>query len=126
DPHHEDTLVAIINLQAQAGDWEGVIQAKRALVDITHDGDAKFALFKDIGELYVDKLGSRDKGAEAYRQALDLRPEDYPLLHTLLDLYTSTKRWEDAIQTIDRIVEVESDGKRRSRYHYTAAVLLRD
>jgi golgin subfamily B member 1 len=126
DPHHEATLVAIINLQAQAGDWEGVIQAKRALVDITHDNDAKFALYKDIGELYVDKLGNRDKAAEAYQQALNLKPEDYPLLHTLLDLYTSTKRWEEAISTIDRIVEVESDGKRRSRYHYTAAVLLRD
>lgn len=126
DPHHEQTLMAIINLQAQAGDWEGVIQAKRALVDITHEGDAKFALYKDIGELYADKLGSRDKAAEAYQQALDIRPDDYPLLHTLLDLYTGSKRWEDAVHTIDRIVEVESDGKRRSRYHYTAAVLLRD
>jgi tetratricopeptide (TPR) repeat protein len=126
DPHHEPTLVAIINLQAQAGDWEGVIQAKRALVDMTHDNDSKFALFKDIGELYVEKLGNRDKAAEAYQQARDLQPENYPLLHTLLDLYTTTKRWEEAITTIDRIVEVESDGKRRSRYHYTAAVLLRD
>ena len=126
DPHHEQTLMAIINLQAQAGDWEGVIQAKRALVDITHEGDAKFALYKDIGELYADKLGSKDKAAEAYQQALDIRPDDYPLLHTLLDLYTGSKRWEDAVHTIDRIVEVESDGKRRSRYHYTAAVLLRD
>jgi len=126
DPHHDQTLVAIINLQAQAGDWEGVIQAKRALVDITHDGEAKFALLKDIGELYVDKLSNRDKAAEAYQQALEINPDDYPLLHTLLDLYTSTKRWEPAIHTIDRIVEVEDNGKRRSRYHYTAAVLLRD
>ncbi|MCA9653017.1 MAG: tetratricopeptide repeat protein [Myxococcales bacterium] len=126
DPHHEPTLVAIINLQAQAGDWEGVIQAKRALVDITHEGDSKFALYKDIGELYADKLSNRDKAADAYQQALEIRPDDYPLLHTLLDLYTSTKRWEEAIHTIDRIVEIESDGKRRSRYHYTAAVLLRD
>ena len=108
DPHHEQTLVAIINLQAQAGDWEGVIQAKRALVDITHDGDEKFALYKDIGELYADKLGNRDKAAEAYQEALNIRPDDYPLLHTLLDLYTGSKRWEDAVHTIDRIVEVES------------------
>src|SRR5690606_21741680 len=33
---------------------------------------------------------------------------------------------EDAIHIIDRIVEIEKDPVRRSRYNYTAAVLLRD
>ena len=126
DPHHEETLVSVINLRAQANDWEGVIEAKRALVDITPEPDAQFGLWKDIGELYLEKLGNRDKAAQGYQSALDLRPEDYPTLHTLLDLYTNGKRWEDAIHVIDRIVEIESDGKRRSRYNYTAAVLLRD
>ena len=126
DPHHNETLVSVINLRAQANDWEGVIEAKRALVDITPDGDAQFGLWKDIGELYADKLGNRDKSAAAYQSALDLRPEDYPTLHTLLDLYTNAKRWEDAISVIDRLVEIETDVRRRSRYNYTAAVLLRD
>src|SRR5690606_31796180 len=61
DPHHRDTLVSVINLQAQANDWEGVILAKRALVDITPDPDSQFGLYKDIGELYAEKLGNKDK-----------------------------------------------------------------
>ncbi len=126
DAHHQETLVSVINLRAQANDWEGVIEAKRALVDITPDGDAQFGLWKDIGELYAEKLGNRDKAANAYQSALDLRPEDYPTLHTLLDLFTNAKRWEDAISVIDRLCEIETDVRRRSRYNYTAAVLLRD
>ena len=39
DPHHQETLSSVIALRAQANDWEGVIEAKRALVDITPDGD---------------------------------------------------------------------------------------
>ncbi|MBC8070019.1 MAG: tetratricopeptide repeat protein, partial [Deltaproteobacteria bacterium] len=126
DAHHEPTLMAVIALQAGSNDWEGVIQAKRALIDITPDGDSQFALWKDVGELYVTKLGNKEKAAAAYSSALDLRPDDYPLLHTLLDLYTAARRWNEAIAIIDRIVEIEKEPKRRSRYHYTAAVLLRD
>ncbi|MBP7288872.1 MAG: tetratricopeptide repeat protein [Nannocystaceae bacterium] len=126
DPHHQPTLEAVIDLQAGSNDWEGVIQAKRAMIDITPDGDSQFALWKDIGELYAGKIGNKEKAAAAFQSALDLRPDDYPLLHTLLDLYTAARRWNEAIAIIDRIVEIEKDGKRRSRYHYTAAVLLRD
>jgi tetratricopeptide (TPR) repeat protein len=125
-PHHRETLDAVIALQTNTGDWEGVIQAKRALIDVADDGDEQFDLYKDIGELYADKIGNRDKAADAYQSALDIKPEDYPLLHTLLDLYTGGKRWEEAIGVIDRIVDIEPDNMRRSRYHYTAAVLLRD
>jgi len=126
DPHHEETLAAVIQLRAQANDWEGVIEAKRALVDITPDGDQQFALWKDIGQLYAEQLGNRDKAADSYQAALDIKPEDFPTLHTLLDLYTAAKRWEDAISVIDRIVDIETAPSRRSRYNYTAAVLLRD
>jgi len=127
EPNHRQTLYAINELQTVAGDWEGVIQAKRALIDCAvDDADEQFQLYKDIGDLYLEKLQNRDKAAAAYQSALELKPEDYPMLHTLLDLYTQGKKWEDAIRLIDRIVEIEKDPIRRSRYNYTAAVLLRD
>lgn len=126
NPHHEETLASIIELRGKADDWEGVVEAKRALVDITPDGDAQFALWKDIGSCYSDKLGNKEKAADALQAALDIRPEDFPTMHELLELYTGTKRWEDAIRVLDRFVEVEPDGHRRSRYNYTAAVLFRD
>ena len=125
-PHHQPTLQAMLDLQGEAGDWEGVIQAKRALIDVAEDGDSQFELYTDIAQLYLEKIGNKDKAAAAYEQALDIKPTDYPVLHALLDLYTSTKRWEDAIRILDRIVEIEQDTLRRSRYNYTVAVLLRD
>jgi len=125
NPHHRDTLNAIVELQSEAGDFEGVIQAKRALIDVA-EASEQFELFKEIGALYVEKLDNGKKAADAYVNALDLEPNDFPLLHTLLDLHTKNRSWEDSISIIDRIIELESDGLRRSRYNYTAAVLLRD
>ncbi|HRI06204.1 MAG TPA: tetratricopeptide repeat protein [Nannocystaceae bacterium] len=125
DPHDRATLEAVIELQTAANDWEGVIQAKRALLD-TVDDQGKFELNKEIGRLYLEKLNNWRKAAQAYQAALDLRPKDYPLLHTLLDLYTRQKQWEETVRTLDKLIGIESDAVRRSRYHYTAAVVLRD
>ncbi|MBK8260921.1 MAG: tetratricopeptide repeat protein [Nannocystis sp.] len=125
DPHDRPTLEAVIELQTAGSDWEGVIQAKRALLD-TVDEAGKFELQKEIGRLYLEKLNNWRKCAQAYQAALELRPTDYPLLHTLLDLYTRQKQWEETVRTLDRLISIESDAVRRSRYHYTAAVVLRD
>ncbi|MFO7567380.1 MAG: tetratricopeptide repeat protein, partial [Enhygromyxa sp.] len=125
-PFNKQVLEAVIELQSAANDWEGVIQAKRALVDVVESDDERFDLYKEIGELYVQKLDNRTKAAESYTQALDLRPQDFPMLHTLLALYQENKQWDELIGIIDRIVEIETEPLRRSRYNYTAAVVLRD
>jgi tetratricopeptide (TPR) repeat protein len=126
DPHHVETLDAMITLHTQSNDWEGVIAAKRALIETVPDGNLQFTIHRDIAELYAQKLGNKDKAATALENALEIQPDDLPTLHQLLDLSTSGKRWEKAISVIDRIIEIEKDQLRRSRYHYTAAVLLRD
>ncbi|TPV92869.1 MAG: tetratricopeptide repeat protein [Myxococcales bacterium FL481] len=125
DRNHRPTLEAIVELQEAANDWEGVIEAKRALADVAAP-EERGALLKQLGALYVDKLGNRRKAADVYGEALAAEPDDYSLLHTMLDLYTAAKDWSNAIATLDHIVEIEPDTMRRSRYNYTAAVLLRD
>ena len=125
-PYNREVLEAVIDLQSSANDWEGVIQAKRALVDVVDNDDERFNLHKEIGDLYTEKLDNKVKASDAYNQALDLRPNDYPMLHTLLALFQEIKKWDQLISIIDRIVEIEKDPIRRSRYNYTAAVVLRD
>ena len=68
--YHQATLGAVIELQTAAGDWEGVISAKRALCDAAESDDARFELYREIGELYVQKLDHRSMAADAYMSAL--------------------------------------------------------
>ena len=37
DPNHRDTMLAVIDLQTQQGDWEAVVHAKRGLVNTAND-----------------------------------------------------------------------------------------
>ena len=125
-PYNREVLESVIELQAAANDWEGVIQAKKALCDVVETDEQRFEIYEEIGKLYVEKLDNRKRAAEAYTSALDLRPNDFPMLHTLLGLYQENRQWDELIAIIDRIVEIEQSGLRRSRYNYSAAVVLRD
>jgi tetratricopeptide (TPR) repeat protein len=124
-PHNREVLASVIELQSAANDWESVIQAKRVMADVAEE-EERFALHQEIGGLYRERLENTSKAAEAYHSALDIHPEDIGLLHTLLELYQGNKDWDNVIQIIDRIVELQDSPDIRSKYNYTAAVLMRD
>jgi hypothetical protein len=47
-------------------------------------------------------------------------------LHKALDLYTQTKQWRRAIETLGAIAATEPQAARRAKYAYAAAVIARD
>ncbi|HUJ59424.1 MAG TPA: tetratricopeptide repeat protein, partial [Kofleriaceae bacterium] len=125
DPRHRETLEAVIDLQAQQGDWEAVVRAKRGLIE-TADGDAKAELLDEIGTVYRERLHNPQKAAGAYLEALEIAAEDHQLLQKVLDLYVETKQWKKAVETIERFVGLEQDTFRRGVYFHAAATLCRD
>ena len=44
----------------------------------------------------------------------------------MLDLYTETKQWKKAVETIERFVALEPDPLRKGAYYHAAATLCRD
>ncbi|MGE5186228.1 MAG: tetratricopeptide repeat protein, partial [Acidobacteriota bacterium] len=125
DPHHRDTLQAVIDLQSAQNDWEAVIQAKRGLMATAQDKE-KTRLLDEIGGIYHDRLQNPQKATAAYVEALEVAPEDHQLLQKLLDLYTETRQWKKAVETIERFVALESDGVRKGAYYHAAATVCRD
>jgi tetratricopeptide (TPR) repeat protein len=125
DPTHRDTLEAVIDLQQQQGDWEAVVHAMRGLMG-TASAREKTQLLDDIGGLYHDKLANPQKATAAYLEALEFSPEDHQLLQKVLDLYTETKQWKKAVETIERFIALEPDSVRRGAYYHAAATVCRD
>ena len=125
DPTHRDTLQAVVDLQTQQGDWEAVVHAKRGLMQTASDKD-KVTLLDQIGGIYHEKLQNPQKATAAYVEALEVAPEDHQLLQKLLELYSETKQWKKAVETIERFVALESDGPRKGAYYHAAATLCRD
>jgi len=125
DPTHRDTLEAVIELQQQQGDWEAVVHAMRGLM-VTAPTREKAQLLDDIGGIYHDKLQNPQKATAAFLEALEVAPEDHQLLQKVLELYTETKQWKKAVETIERFIALESDPVRRGAYYHAAATLCRD
>ena len=125
DPSHRETLEAVVELQTAQADWEAVIHAKRGLMATANEKD-KVVLLDQIGTLYQEKLQNPQKATAAYVEALEVSPDDHQLLQKLLELYSETKQWKKAVETIELFVALESDGPRKGAYYHAAATLCRD
>jgi len=125
DPHHRETLLAVIDLQQQQGDWEAVVHAKRSLVASAGNKE-KVQLLDEIATIYHDRLANPQKSIAAYLDALEVAPEDHQLLQKVLDLYTEQKQWKKVVETIDRFIALESDPLRKGAYYHAAATIYRD
>ena len=125
DPTHRETLEAVIDLQTQQNDWEAVVHAKRGMMASANEKE-KIKLLDEIGGIYHEKLQNAQKATAAYVEALEVAPEDHQLLQKLLELYSETKQWKKAVETIERFVALEADGPRKGAYYYAAATLCRD
>jgi len=125
DPHHRDTLTAVIDLQGKRGDWDAVVRAKRGLLE-TATGRDKTILLDEIATIFNDQLRNAQKATAAYLEALDSAPDDRQLLQKVLDLSTETKQWQRAVDTIQRFVAIEVDPFRKGLYFHAAGTLCRD
>jgi len=126
DPHHRPTLEALVKLYAESNDFEQVIRFKKQIVEDVLDGEERFTLLEEIGDLWAEKAKNPAKAIEAYAEAADIKPDNHQMLHKLLGLYQSTRQWEAAIGIIDRVAELDGRAKVQSKYAYTVGVILRD
>ncbi|MBZ5715135.1 serine/threonine-protein kinase [Nannocystis pusilla] len=126
DANNWQALEATLEHQLAAEDWQGALNTRRAMINASGDDGVKFELFVASGKLFRDRLRDPQKAVIAFQRALELRPRELGVMHLLLDTFTERKMWPEAVGVLDRIVEVEPEPARRARFHYTAAVLLRD
>ena len=114
-PGHRVTLEALVEIYAQASDWEAVIRQRRALLAHTENLNTKLEIQQSIIDTYRNKLQNPQKAIAAYLEALELRPGDHKLLHDVLDLFTETKQWKKAVEILLKLAALET-GKLRAKY----------
>ena len=83
-------------------------------------------LLRELAELQAGDLGDPEAAIGTLEEVLALSPGDSAALHGMLDLFTKTERWNDAVQVLGRLAEAQPDGVTKAKYLYAAAVLLRD
>lgn len=125
DGYHRPTLEAVVGLYQAQNEWEQVIHFKKQILEVATD-EERFDLLSEIGDLWNEKVGNKQKAIQAYADAGDLSPDDHRLLHKLLILYQETRQWEKAIEIIEQISSLDDRVTAKSKYAYTVAVIIRD
>jgi len=126
DASHGPTLEAMVQVYDGLKDYKQVCNYKRQILDNVVDGQQRFKMLGDIGDIWVDKENNLPKGIEAFEEALELEPQNHVLLHKLLQLYQKTQQWAQMVDTLQRIADIEPQPERKSKYLFTMAQLYRD
>jgi tetratricopeptide (TPR) repeat protein len=126
DPDHRDSLQALVEIYSKQGEWNLVADYKRRILDLLLDDDDRLRLLVEIAEVWGDKDKNPQKAIEALEEARELRPQDHVLLHRLLHFYQESGDWQNMVDTLSAISELETEPKRKARYFYTMAQLYRD
>lgn len=125
DPHHRPTLEAIVGIYEKTGEYQQVIHYKKLILELA-DIDERFGMLDEIGDIWHSKLQNAQKAIEAYSEAVELDPKSHRVLHKLLGLYQQTKQWDEAVDVIQRISDLDDRKMAKAKYAYTIAVILRD
>ncbi len=123
---HRPTLDALVETYSKANDWKQVAEYKRQILDSIFEGEARFAVLLEIGDLWAEKEKNPHKAIEAYEEALDLKPQNHVLLHKILQAYQAAEEWQKMVDTLDAIRSLEERADRQARYLFTQAQIYRD
>jgi golgin subfamily B member 1 len=123
DPQHRPSL--LVKLELDEHSPEALIAAKRAFLPAAPLAE-KVQILCEIGDVCLGKLEDPVRAIQAYREALQIEPENHRLLHRLLDVYVEQKAWIDALAALRRLVEREPVASVRARYRHAAGMIYRD
>ena len=126
DGEHRASLDSLIEVYGKAGDNKLVAEYKRQILDTIFDGEQRFTMLMDIGDLWAGKENDPLKALEAYEEARDLKPQDHVLLHKMVQNYQKAQEWQKMVDVLDAIKEVEDRPKLRAKLINTQAQIYRD
>jgi tetratricopeptide (TPR) repeat protein len=123
---HRPTLEALVDVYGKSNDWKQVAAYKRQILDSIYEGDERFKILNEIGDIWSEREKNPHKAIEALEEALELKPQDHVLLHKLLQLYQSAAEWQKMVDTLQGIAELEEKPELKARYIFTQAQIYRD
>ena len=126
DPEHKESITALLENYEATQEWGRYIDLTRQLLAVEADPKVQFAKLSQIGDIYGDKIQDPGMAVQTYLEALNLEPQSVIILRKLLNLYTKTRQWVEAVDMLERLIVLEPDASKQSRFAYTVGVIYRD
>jgi tetratricopeptide (TPR) repeat protein/tRNA A-37 threonylcarbamoyl transferase component Bud32 len=124
DPHHENSLTALVRLYRGLERWEDVVRAYERHLKLVSETPRKLALQLARAKVLAEQVGSPERAIRAYEQALELDPHHAGALETLAKLRESSGDASAAIAAIEALAAKATTAEARAEQWLRAARLL--
>jgi golgin subfamily B member 1 len=123
DPADESVLSALEALYRTESSWEQLIDILGRRAQITNDKALAATQRRRIGEIYEIELRDINRAISAYKEALDLDPQDKETRQALEELLDRTDRHRDLLEIYDLRIESSPDGEKIAQLRKKAELL---
>lgn len=115
DPTHSEAVDALRQILEAKGDHAQIAALLEQQEAATDDKDRKLELLRDIGHLYLKKLGEADRAVPFLERARELEPLNKDVLLMLVDVYLGAGRQADAVPVLKGLIEAETEVRKGGR-----------
>ncbi len=113
DDANEAALDALERIYQQKQEWQKLLDVYQKKIDLAADDSLRRDLYWKLADIYDTLMEKPEKAVEAYREALELLPEDVPTMQRLDALYLRLQKWEDLSGILERQLEFVDDENAR-------------
>jgi len=126
EPHERSHLDALVAIRTARQEWRDVVELRRKQLALVSDEEERAQLWDELGDILRDKLDDSAAAVSCYTKALAVQPERRQTLYKMLDHYSLSKQWSKAVETLEKVSELETEPTIRARGRYTLAAIYRD
>ncbi|HVT08576.1 MAG TPA: hypothetical protein VHO67_14055 [Polyangia bacterium] len=125
EPRRPEALQAIVAAARAVDDDDVVVRHTPALLAVTGDAATKRDLLELVATIHHQRRNDPHRAIAAYFEALEIWPDERPILHRLLELLSETKQWKQAVQILRKLAELTAP-EDRVPYLAAAGAILAD
>ncbi|MCK9460931.1 MAG: hypothetical protein M0R80_14935 [Proteobacteria bacterium] len=126
DPKVRDAADALKRLLADTESWDELISILEMEADTTKNRTKRIECFRRLAEIYRIRLGDAARAAQAYKNVIELQPDDTETIDLLDELYLREQQYEELVPLLQKRAEMAKTREEKRGFMLRAAVMLRE
>jgi tetratricopeptide (TPR) repeat protein len=121
NPSNVQASAVLAELTFETEQWDESIQLCTRLQELTTEPDLLSASQYRMGLIYQEKLPDLEKAVLHFNKVLEIKPGDISTLERLKAIYSARQQWDEAIETLSKLIEVDTDPANQIKHHLEQA-----
>ncbi|MFO0695524.1 MAG: tetratricopeptide repeat protein [Polyangiales bacterium] len=124
DPTDRASFDALESVYRRTNGWDDLLGLYRERVDVAESDAERVSLLHRIAGVEETQKENVDAAIDAYRQAVEIDPQDRPAVDSLDRLFTGSQRWQDLADLLRFRVEQSQSSVEQNEHRHRLGQLL--